>query len=66
FGAGMVRAGAGPRWSGWLIVGGVALALPIEFGVQAYAFGVFWVVGAALAGAGVLRLGWSIFSRPRA
>ncbi|MBP7693355.1 MAG: hypothetical protein KA764_15640 [Anaerolineales bacterium] len=62
-GAGMIRAGVAPRWSGWLIVSGVALALPVEFGVQAYAFGIFWVIGAVLAGAGVIARGRAILSR---
>ncbi|HET9589300.1 MAG TPA: hypothetical protein VFO91_10970 [Anaerolineales bacterium] len=52
-----------PRWTGWLVVVGIALALPFAFTIQAYYLGIFWVLGAALEGIGVAWMGWTLLSK---
>jgi hypothetical protein len=63
FGLGTVRARVFPRWSGWLVVLGLALLLPFEFTIQAYFFGVFWIIGAILLGLGLAGMGWALVAR---
>jgi hypothetical protein len=55
FGVSVIRAEVFPRWSGWLLVIGLALLLPSQFQSQAYLFSIFWVLGATFQGIG---LGW--------
>jgi hypothetical protein len=55
FGVSVIRAEVFPRWSGWLLVIGLALLLPSQFQSQAYLFSIFWVIGATFQGIG---LGW--------
>lgn len=60
FGVSVIRANVFPRWTGWLIVIGVALYLPSQFQSQAYLFIIFWAIGATLAGIGFGYMGWTL------
>jgi hypothetical protein len=61
FGISVIRAGVFPRWTGWLVVIGIALFLPAQFQSQAYLFIVFWAIGATLLGVGIGWMGWILF-----
>jgi len=63
FGVEAVRSGVFPSWSGWLVMAGIALALPFAFTIQAYFLGIFWVLGAILEGIGIVRMGWSLLKK---
>lgn len=63
FGIEAIRSGTFPRWSGWLVVIGIALALPFAFAMQAYFLGIFWVLGALLEGIGISWMGWTLLRR---
>lgn len=52
-----IRSGAFPSASGWLVLVGIALALPFAFTVQAYFLGIFWVIGAIVEGIGIAWMG---------
>lgn len=58
-----IRSGVFPRGSGWLVVLGIAVALPFVFTIQAYYLGILWVLGAILEGAGVAWMGWTLLKR---
>lgn len=60
-GVSVIRAGVFPRWTGWLIVIGIALFLPSQFQSQAYLFLIFWAIGATLEGIGLGWMGWMLF-----
>jgi hypothetical protein len=60
FGVSVIRANVFPRWTGWLIVVGIALFLPSQFQSQAYLFIIFWAIGATLAGIGFGYMGWTL------
>ena len=60
FGISVIRAEVFPRWTGWLIVIGVALLMPTQFQSQAYLFQIFWVIGATLVGIGMGWMGWKL------
>lgn len=60
FGVSVIRAELFPRWTGWLMVVGVALLLPTQFQSQAYLFQIFWVIGATLVGIGMGWMGWRL------
>ena len=60
-GVSVIRAGVFPRWTGWLIVIGIALFLPSQFQSQAYLFLIFWAIGATLEGIGLAWMGWMLF-----
>ena len=66
FGWESIRSRVFTSWSGWLVLIGIALALPFAFTIQAYFLGIFWVIGAILEGIGVGWMGWTILSRKRA
>ncbi|HSK67239.1 MAG TPA: hypothetical protein VK888_09935 [Anaerolineales bacterium] len=55
-----IRSGVFPQGAGWLVVLGIALALPFLFTIQAYFLGMLWVLGAILEAAGVAWMGWMI------
>lgn len=55
-----IRSGVFPRWSGWLVILGIALALPFAFTIQAYFLGTFWVLGAITEGMGIAWMGWRL------
>lgn len=63
FGVSVIRAEVFPRWSGWLVAIGLALLLPSQLQSQDYLFAIFWVIGAALQGIGLGRMGWSLFKK---
>jgi len=63
FGVEAVRSGVFPSWSGWLVMAGIALALPFAFTIQAYFLGIFWVLGAILEGIGIVRMAWSLVKK---
>jgi hypothetical protein len=63
FGIGTLRAGVFPRWTGWLIVLGMAVIIPTEFVTQPYLFLIFWAIGATLVGAGLAWMGWQTLAR---
>jgi len=65
FGMEAVRSGVFPRWSGWLVLLGLALALPFTFTIQAYYLGIFWVLGATLQGIGIAWMGWTMLPGKR-
>ncbi len=54
------RAAVFPRWSGWLVMAGLAVIVPTYFVTQPYLFQIFWAIGAALAGVGMARIGWRV------
>jgi hypothetical protein len=58
-----IRAETFPRASGWLVVAGIALALPFAFTIQAYFLGIFWVIGAILEGIGISWMGWTLLKK---
>lgn len=62
FGVATLRGGVFPRWTGWLIVIGMATILPTEFVTQPYLFLIFWAIGATLVGAGLGWMGWRLWS----
>jgi len=64
FGASVIRAEVFPRWSGWLVVIGLALSLPVLFTTYDYLFSVFSVIGAALEGIGIGWMGWTLLRMP--
>ncbi|HSL46126.1 MAG TPA: hypothetical protein VK897_22015 [Anaerolineales bacterium] len=63
FGVAVIRAEVFPRWSGWLIVIGLALLVPSQFQSQAYLFSIFWVIGATFQGIGLAWMGWTLLNR---
>jgi hypothetical protein len=63
FGISAIRAGVFPRWSGWLVVLGLALLLPSQLQSQAYLFSIFWVIGATLQGIGLAAMGVTLPDR---
>lgn len=63
FGISVIRAAIFPRWSGWLLVIGLALLLPSQFQSQAYLFSIFWVIGATCQGIGLAGMGWTLLHR---
>jgi hypothetical protein len=63
FGVSIIRAEVFPRWTGWLVVIGIALLLPSQFQSQAYLFLVFWAIGATLEGIGFGWMGWTLFKK---
>ena len=63
FGASVIRAEVFPRWSGWLVVIGIALLIPSQFQSQAYLFLIFWAIGATLGGIGIGWMGWSLLKK---
>ena len=63
FGLGVIRAEVFPRWSGWLILIGLALLLPSQFQSQAYLFSIFWVIGATFQGIGLAWMGLTLLNR---
>ena len=64
FGLSVIRADVYPRWSGWLVVIGLALSLPGLFPTQDYLFSVFSVIGATLEGIGIGWMGWRLLRKP--
>ena len=60
FGVSVIRAGVFPRWTGWLLVIGLAILLPSQFAPQAYLFTIFWVIGAVLQGIALGWMGWTL------
>jgi hypothetical protein len=60
FGISVIRADVFPRWSGWLVLIGLALLLPSQFQSQAYLFLIFWVIGATFQGIGLGWMGWTL------
>ncbi|HMB24642.1 MAG TPA: hypothetical protein VKP08_17480 [Anaerolineales bacterium] len=60
FGVSVIRANVFPRWTGWLVVIGVALFLPSQFQSQADLFIIFWAIGATFAGIGFGYMGWTL------
>jgi hypothetical protein len=64
FGISVLRADVFPRWSGWLVVIGLALSLPGQFTTQDYLFSVFSVIGATLEGIGIGWMGWTLLRKP--
>jgi hypothetical protein len=65
FGVSVIRANVYPRWSGWLVVTGLALSLPGLFTTQDYLFSIFSVIGATLEGMGVGWMGWTLLRKER-
>lgn len=63
FGVSVIRAEVFPRWTGWLVVIGLALLLPSQFQAQDYLFSIFWVIGATLEGVGLGWMGWTLFKK---
>jgi len=63
FGVSVIRAEVFPRWTGWLMVIGVALILPTQFQSQAYLFQIFWFIGATLVGIGMGWMGWRLLKK---
>jgi hypothetical protein len=63
FGISVIRAEVFPRWTGWLVVIGIALLLPSLFQSQAYLFLIFWAIGATLEGIGFGWMGWTLFKK---
>jgi hypothetical protein len=63
FGVEAIRSEVFPRWSGWLVVIGIALALPFTFTIQAYFLGIFWVLGAIVEGVGLGWMGWILLKK---
>ena len=63
FGISVIRAEVFPRWSGWLLVIGLALLLPSQFQSQAYLFSIFWVIGATFQGIGLAWMGLTLLKR---
>ena len=59
-GLGTLRAGVFPRWTGWLVLAGLAVILPTYFVTQPYLFLVFWAIGATLTGAALACIGWRV------
>ena len=57
-----IRSGVFPRWSGWLVLLGIALAFPFTFTIQDYFLGTFWVIGAIVQGIGFAWMGWSMMT----
>jgi hypothetical protein len=55
-----------PRWSGWLVVIGLALSLPVLFTMEDYLFSVFSVIGATLEGIGLGWMGWTLLRKDSA
>lgn len=53
------------RWSGWLVLIGIALAFPFTFSVQDYFLGIFWVIGGTVEGIGVIWMGWTVLTTNR-
>lgn len=66
FGISVIRAEVFPRWSGWLLVIGLALLLPSQFQSQAYLFSIFWVIGATFQGVGLAWMGLILLKRKSA
>ena len=66
FGISVIRAEVFPRWSGWLLVIGLALLLPSQFQSQAYLFSIFWVIGATFQGMGLAWMGLILLKRKSA
>ncbi|HSK66927.1 MAG TPA: hypothetical protein VK888_08360 [Anaerolineales bacterium] len=64
FGTSVIRAEVFPRWSGWLVVIGLALSLPGLFTTQDYLFSIFSVIGATLEGIGIGWMGWTLLRMP--
>jgi hypothetical protein len=63
FGVSVIRADVFPRWSGWLVVIGLALSLPGLFTIQDYLFSIFSVIGATLEGIGIGWMGWTLLRK---
>jgi hypothetical protein len=63
FGVSVIRAEVFPRWSGWLVVIGLALSLPGLFTPQDYLFSIFSVIGATLEGVGLAWMGWTLLKK---
>ena len=63
FGLEAIRSGVFPRPSGWLVLIGIALALPFAFTIQAYFLGIFWVIGGIVEGIAIVWMGWILLSR---
>ncbi len=57
------RTGIFPAWSGWLVVSGIALTIPFTLTIQAYYLGIFWVIGASIAGIGIAGMGWVLLTK---
>jgi hypothetical protein len=66
FGVSAIRAAVFPRWSGWLLVIGLALSLPGQFSPQDYLFSIFSVIGATLEGVGLGWMGWTLLKKREA
>jgi hypothetical protein len=66
FGVSVIRAEVFPRWSGWLVVIGLALSLPGQFSPQDYLFSIFSVIGATLEGVGLGWMGWTLLKKREA
>jgi hypothetical protein len=65
FGVEAIQSRVFPRWSGWLVLIGIALALPFLFTIQAYYLGIFWVLGATIQGIGIAWMGWTMLPGKR-
>lgn len=65
FGTSVIRAEVFPRWSGWLVVIGLALSLPGIFTTQDYLFSIFSVIGAILEGIGLGWMGWALLRKSK-
>jgi hypothetical protein len=65
FGVSAIRAAVFPRWSGWLVVIGLAMSLPGLFTTQDYLFSIFSVIGATLEGIGLGWMGWALLKNRR-
>ena len=65
FGISVVRAEVYPRWSGWLLLIGLALLLPSQFQSEEYLFSIFWVIGATFQGVGLGWMGWTLLNKQK-
>lgn len=63
FGISAVRADVFPRWSGWLVVIGLALSLPSLFTAHDYLFSIFSVIGTTLEAIGLGTMGWTLLRK---